>query len=101
VATDRHYSTGKPIALSRDVSAPDDQFKWYIQVCTHWCGRYMVYAGVFAEAYKTTVCIVCQKRRRGQTRPSWYIGTAADLPKIGEKISDWEERKKADPGVFT
>lgn len=92
--------SSNPGPLSRDVSAPGDQFKWYVQVCTHWCGRYMVYPGRIAEVYWTTVCIVCQKRRRGQTRPHWYIGTAADLPKIGENVGDWEARKKADPGVF-
>jgi hypothetical protein len=61
----------------------------------------MVYAGVFGVEYKTTACIVCQKRRRGQLRPRWYVERVEDLPKIGEEISDWEQRKRGNPGVFT
>lgn len=87
-------------APSRSLAEPGDAFQWYAQTCTGCHRRTMIYAGRFADVYMTTLCIVCQKRRRGQPRPHWYIQTVADLPKVGEPISDWEARKKADPGVF-
>lgn len=86
---------------SESLAAPGDQFQWFIQWCTGCHKRAMIYSGRFAEAYKTTCCIVCQKRRRGQPRPPWWVSTAEDLPKEGEPLADWEARKRANPGVFT
>jgi hypothetical protein len=37
----------------------------------------------------------CRRRRRYEAKPWWYIETVADLPKVGERISDWETRRKA------
>ena len=85
---------------SRDLSAPGDQFAWYAQACTGCHVRTMIYPGVFGKVYMTSICIVCQKRRRGTTRPFWYIQTAADLPQDGETLSGWQKRKQDNPGVF-
>jgi hypothetical protein len=87
-------------APSRELAAPGDTFEWYAQTCTGCHSRTMIYAGRFGAEYETTLCVVCQKRRRGQPRPYWYVQTAADLPGLGEPLSEWEARKKADPGVF-
>lgn len=88
----------------QDLAKPGDQFPWYLQVCT-WCWkRAMVYARRFGpepEGYNTTVCVICQKQRRGQARPHWWVSKVEDLPKEGEPLADWEARKKANPGVFT
>lgn len=86
---------------SRELSAPGDEFDWYAQLCTMCHSRHMVYPERFGKVYMTTICIVCQKRRRGQPRPHWYVETAADVPRVGEPLGEWEARKKADPGVFT
>lgn len=91
---------GVPRMQSHSLAEPGDHFGWYLQVCTFWCGRATIYPGPFGIAYGTTLCIVCQKRRRGAPRPYWYIETAADLPRIGETAAEWEARKKAAPGTF-
>ena len=88
---------------SKSLKEPGDQFEWSLQVCTFGCNRAMVYAGKFGvgpDDYNTSICIICQKRRRGRQRPHWYINNSNDLPQIGERLADWEARKRANPGVF-